>query len=225
MKDPVLVLPVLAGILPTLARTDLSLENMVPNPRYLTLNRVMRAAKGDGYDIAIKGLDELVAIGQFLVQDHRRGGKFWRTFFRGGAQPDGACDHHPGFDAPLTAATRSAMRGVGMPWTLLASAALGLWLMFTRLSLGTHPPLADSDHLMGALIVTVAVIAMAEVARALRFVNIIFGLWLIAAPWWIAGSSMLASWLGVLVGLLVIGLSLPRGTRSHDHYGSWDRFV
>lgn len=85
------------------------------------------------------------------------------------------------------------MRGVGMPWTLLASAALGLWLMFTRLSLGTHPPLADSDHLMGALIVTVAVIAMAEVARALRFVNIIFGLWLIAAPWWIAGSSMLAS--------------------------------
>jgi nucleoside-diphosphate-sugar epimerase len=170
-------------------------------------------------------LDELVATGQFLVQDHRRGGKFWRTFFRGGAQPDGACDHHPGFDAPLTAATRSAMRGVGMPWTLLASAALGLWLMFTRLSLGTHPPLADSDHLMGALIVTVAVIAMAEVARALRFVNIIFGLWLIAAPWWIAGSSMLASWLGVLVGLLVIGLSLPRGTRSHDHYGSWDRFV
>ena len=33
------------GILPTLARTDLSLENMVPNPRYLTLNRVMRAAR------------------------------------------------------------------------------------------------------------------------------------------------------------------------------------
>ncbi|MBX3221720.1 MAG: CBS domain-containing protein [Labilithrix sp.] len=55
------VQPVLAGILPTLARTDLSLDNMVPNPRYLTLNRVMSAAKGDGYDISIKGLDELVA--------------------------------------------------------------------------------------------------------------------------------------------------------------------
>ncbi|HVJ93219.1 MAG TPA: CBS domain-containing protein [Labilithrix sp.] len=53
--------PVLAGILPTLTRTDLSSDNMVPNPRYLTLNRVMRAAKGDGYDIAIKGLDELIA--------------------------------------------------------------------------------------------------------------------------------------------------------------------
>lgn len=54
------VQPVLTGILPTLARTDLSLDNMVPSQRYLTLNRVMSAAKGDGYDISIKGLDELV---------------------------------------------------------------------------------------------------------------------------------------------------------------------
>lgn len=55
------VQPVLTGILPTLGKTDLSLANMVPNPRYLTLNRVMTAARGEGYDIAIKGLDELVA--------------------------------------------------------------------------------------------------------------------------------------------------------------------
>ena len=55
------VQPVLTGILPTLGKTDLTLANMVPNPRYLTLNRVMTAARGEGYDIAIKGLDELVA--------------------------------------------------------------------------------------------------------------------------------------------------------------------
>ena len=54
------VKPVLVGILPTLQRTDLSLDNMVPNPRYHTLNNVMRRVKGDSYDIAIKGLDELV---------------------------------------------------------------------------------------------------------------------------------------------------------------------
>lgn len=170
-------------------------------------------------------LDELVAMGQFLVQDHRRGGRFWRTFFRGGAQPDGECDHHPGFDAPLLKAAHSAVRGVTLPWTLLASVALGLWLMFTRLSLGTQPPMADSDHLMGALIVTIAVISMAEVARALRFINVAFGIWLILAPWILHGHTTLASWMGVLVGLLVIGLSLPRGARSREHYGSWDRFV
>lgn len=55
------LLPVLSGILPTLARTDLHIDNMVPNPRYLTLNRVMTAARGGGYDIAIKGLDEFIA--------------------------------------------------------------------------------------------------------------------------------------------------------------------
>ena len=55
------VQPVLTGILPTLGKTDLTLANMVPNPRYLTLNRVMTEARGAGYDISIKGLDELNA--------------------------------------------------------------------------------------------------------------------------------------------------------------------
>jgi CBS domain-containing protein/gamma-glutamyl:cysteine ligase YbdK (ATP-grasp superfamily) len=55
------VIPILTGILPTLTKTDLSFANMVPNPRYLTLNRVMTEARGEGYDIAIKGLDELIA--------------------------------------------------------------------------------------------------------------------------------------------------------------------
>jgi len=110
-------------------------------------------------------------------------------------------------------------------WTLIASAGLGAWLMFSRVVFGTEPPMADSDHLVGALIVTVAVIAMAEVARPLRFVNVVFGLWLVIAPWLLAGAATLAAWAGVMVGLAVIALSLPRGPRSEEHYGSWDRFV
>ncbi len=55
------VQPVMTGILPTLGKTDLRLSNMVPNPRYMTLNRVMTAERGEGYDIAIRGLDEFVA--------------------------------------------------------------------------------------------------------------------------------------------------------------------
>jgi hypothetical protein len=42
---------------------------------------------------------------------------------------------------------------------------------------------SNSNHLVGALVITIAVCAMAEVARLLRFINILFGLWLIAAPW------------------------------------------
>jgi len=97
--------------------------------------------------------------------------------------------------------------------------------MFSRVAFGTEPPMADSDHLVGALIVTIAVIAMAEVARPLRFVNVGFGLWLVTAPWLLAGAATSAAWAGVMVGLSVIALSLPRGPRSEEHYGSWDRFV
>ena len=170
-------------------------------------------------------LDELVAMGQYLVQDHRRGGRFWRTFFRGGAQPDGGRDDKPGFDAPLKAAYASAARGITVPWTLVASALLGASLMFTRVLFDTRPPMADSDHLVGALVLTIAVIAMAEVGRALRFVNVAFGLWLVVAPWVLDGAGTVASWMGVAIGVALVVLSLPRGTRSQEHYGSWDRFV
>ncbi|MGH8179298.1 MAG: NAD-dependent epimerase/dehydratase family protein [Steroidobacter sp.] len=170
-------------------------------------------------------LDELVAMGQYLVQSHRRGERVLRTFFMGGASPGSGKDHVPGFGAGLTETARAGARGVTVPWTLLVSAVLGATLMFTRLLFGTEPPMADSDHLVGALIVTVAVMAMAEVGRTLRFINVLFGLWLIIAPWMLEGESAAGAWAGVVVGILIILLSLPRGARSREHYGSWDRYV
>ena len=126
---------------------------------------------------------------------------------------------------PLARSIASAVRGVNLPWTLVASALLGVLLMFTRVVFDTVPPMADSDHLVGALVVTFAVMAMAEVGRTLRFVNVGFGAWLVLAPWLLAGASTFASWVGVLIGLAVIALSLPRGKRSKEHYGDWDRYV
>lgn len=52
--------PVMVGILPTIEQSDLGLDNIVPNPRYLTINRVMNAARGEAYDLSIKGIDELM---------------------------------------------------------------------------------------------------------------------------------------------------------------------
>lgn len=49
----------LAGILPTLQMSDLSLANMSPNPRYMELNRVLSRLRGGKFSIHIKGLDEL----------------------------------------------------------------------------------------------------------------------------------------------------------------------
>jgi uncharacterized membrane protein len=170
-------------------------------------------------------VDELVATGQYLVQSHRRGEPFWRVFFTGGASPGSGRATDPGFDAPLAASIRSSFGGVNVPWTLVACTALGTALMFTRVIFGTEPPMAHSDHLVGALVVTVAVSAMAEVTRLLRFINVAFGAWLVVAPWLLAGESTPARFASMAVGAALIVLSLPRGKRGSDHYGPWDRWV
>lgn len=128
------------------------------------------------------------------------------------------------FTSPRTA-TIDMMRGLTFPWTLLSSAIIGLFFLFTRLFLGTTGVIANSDHLVGSLIITVAIIATAEVARPLRFINVLFGLWLMLAPWIISGGSHLAAGVGVLLGIALIMLSLPRGNRGQEHYGSWDNYV
>jgi CBS domain-containing protein len=51
---------VLAGVLPTLRKADLGLENMTPKPRYHALNDAMNALRGGAYELHIKGLDELL---------------------------------------------------------------------------------------------------------------------------------------------------------------------
>ncbi|MEX2525995.1 MAG: glutamate-cysteine ligase family protein [Gemmatimonadota bacterium] len=50
---------VLAGILPTLVKSDLGLENMTPRPRYHRLNEVISRLRGGAYRLRIEGTDEL----------------------------------------------------------------------------------------------------------------------------------------------------------------------
>ena len=50
---------VLAGILPTIRKGDLSIDNMVQNPRYLALNNALMNLRGEAYELHIKGTDEL----------------------------------------------------------------------------------------------------------------------------------------------------------------------
>lgn len=169
-------------------------------------------------------LDELIAMGQFLYWSHCRGKALIRTFFKGDAIEGGEAYSE---DAMLStrAAWAEAKRGVILPWTLVASIALGVFLMLTRLTLGTEGDMADSDHLMGALTITVSVIATAEVARLLRFANALFGAWLIAAPFFLEGGGTAATLISIALGLALIALSVPRRRRSEEHYAGWDRFV
>jgi uncharacterized membrane protein len=168
-------------------------------------------------------LDEVVAMLQFLIQARREGKPLWRTFWRGGVIEGGRRDER------LTLFEWSRpqeMFGAWLRsnWHLLIAAVAGGWLMFAPDFLGTAGRASDSDRLTGAFAVTFALIATAEVGRALRFLNSLFGAWLLIAPWVLDGFVMAARWNDVGVGLALILLSLPRG-RIRGHYGSWQPYI
>ncbi|TAK82082.1 MAG: vitamin K epoxide reductase family protein [Betaproteobacteria bacterium] len=169
-------------------------------------------------------LDEIVAMGQYLRFTRRTGQPTWWLFFTGGPMEGGKEDQETDL-ASFGATLRQAVRGVTLPWPLVVTTLLGVWLMCTRLAFGSEPPMANSDHLAGSLVVTISIIAMAEVARPLRLFNVPAGLWVIAAPWLMAGGSIVANIAGAVVGLAIVLLSVPFGVRSAHHYGRWDRLV
>lgn len=171
-------------------------------------------------------VDEVVAMVQFLQRSVKAGKPFWRTFWVGGALEgeENKDTRSPDYGAPVADLAPAMIWGVTVPWNLLLSAVLGLWLMFAPSIFGTHGAMADSDHLAGALVVTISVIAMAEVVRAGRYLNALLGIWILAAPWLLAGAPMGTRLADSAVGLALVLLSLPRGV-VRERYGGWDQRI
>ena len=171
-------------------------------------------------------VDEVLASCQYLWRAKRAGEPFWRTFWRGGPALGEDQAPTPDLDRPVPDIMRDiVMGGVNFPWTLVASTALGIVLMATPLAFGTQPPLSFSDHVTGCLVILVAVTAMAEVVRPVRFVNVALGAWIAGSPFMLDGGASAATAADIAIGLGLIALSLPRGTRSDAHYGGWDRAI
>jgi len=171
-------------------------------------------------------IDEVLASCQYLYRAARAGEPFWRIFWRGGPALSEDQTPEPDLDRPAVTVLREfVLGGVNFPWTLVTSTAIGVWLMCTPLFLGTEAPLYFSDHILGCLVIVVAVTAMAEIARPVRFLNVALGAWVVASPFLLEGATLAGMIGDVVVGLALIGLGLPRGKRSGEHYGGWDRAI
>lgn len=170
-------------------------------------------------------LDEILASAQFLKERKRAGRPVWNAFWHGDTMEGGKADRSFEFDLPPRKFVREMWAGgVTLPWTLAICVAVGVALMCTRLIFGTDGAMANSDHVVGSLVIVLAVSACAEVGRALRFLIVPFGAWLVAAPWLLAGASTAAALASVIAGIALIALSLPRGA-VHSHYGAWDKLI
>jgi nucleoside-diphosphate-sugar epimerase/uncharacterized membrane protein len=170
-------------------------------------------------------VDELIATGQFLAERHKKGKSVLLAFFRGDTMEGGSKAESEDFQGSLWRIIQDMLAGgVNLPWSLLLSIVLGIGLMCTRLIFGTTGAQADSDHLIGCLVITVSITALAEAARPARFLNIVLAIVLMAAPLMLDGGSALADWSGAAAGLALIFLSIPRG-RIENGYGNWSRYL
>jgi hypothetical protein len=170
-------------------------------------------------------LDELVATGQFLMRRKRAGQSALRVFFVGDTdEGERRKEEEESFERPPGAVAKEMLSGgVNVPWNLLASVLVGAWLMLTRLTVGADGALANADHLIGALVITVAVTAFAEVGRPVRYLNALFGAALLVVPfvYGATGAVMISE---VVCGLLLIVLSVRRGP-VRNRYGTWNRMI
>lgn len=170
-------------------------------------------------------LDEVVAMIQFLVKRVKEGKSFWRTFWMGDTIEGGSKDERSPRLTDAISKTIPAMGwGVNLPWNLLLCSAIGLWWMFYPGNFRVTGSAANQFTTLGALVVTFSVIAMAEVGRGIRFINIVFAAWLIVAMFIINNVPSQALWNAVISGAVLIALTFPKG-RIREKYGTFDRYI
>ncbi|WPP50035.1 SPW repeat domain-containing protein [Catalinimonas niigatensis] len=170
-------------------------------------------------------LDEVLASIQLLRYEKKRGKSFWQVFWFGGTMEGGEIEEKMDPAVLLDKTVKTMFHDlINKPWNLFLVIAVGVWVMAAPGVLGYSGPMADSNHLVGAIIVTFAVISMSEVARTLRFLNILFGVWLIAAPWILGADQDIAMWNGVISGIVLIPLAFPKG-KVEDQRGGFDKYV
>ena len=156
-------------------------------------------------------IDEVTASVQLLRHTAHRGGSWWRVLWLG--------DHRGA--APAVAPRRAHGRP---PWTLGVMALAGAWLMIEPAIIDVPAMQADASRVAGALLIVVAAIAVAELARPLRFAAVPIALWVVASPWLLVDAPTTTRLTGLVAAIAIVFASWPRGVISQRH-GTADRIA
>jgi hypothetical protein len=102
-------------------------------------------------------------------------------------------------------------------WARIASFALGLWLMAAPALIGYADLARTNDHIMGPIAAGSAFIAIWQLMRPLRWIELVVGAWLLAAPWILEyGTAPTVN--SLVVGLLLAVLAFL-GTKTSKRFG------
>ncbi|ARS34390.1 vitamin K epoxide reductase family protein [Pontibacter actiniarum] len=174
-------------------------------------------------------VDEVIAMVQFMKKKMNKGEGFWKLFWKGGTIEGGEKEEHatevmrlPEQPGKVFAAS---IWGMSFPWTLVVSTLLGIALVFAPGVFGVpiKDTVADVFHLSGSLMVVVSVICMGEPMRIGRYLNVLLGLAVAVAPWFLGGPTALHI-TGVVLGLAVAALAFPLGPKT-QRYAGWDEYI
>jgi uncharacterized membrane protein len=159
--------------------------------------------------------DEIVASVEFILQRKKQGVPILKSLFFGDVRPASPGESHKPEPTPFE---------LSVPWNLGLSGIAGFWLLAAPSVLGITGVLANQHYLMGALVLTFAVLAMSEAARTARLMNLPLGVWILVMPWIFGVSATSIYWNDMLAGAVVIALTFPRGAIK-ERYGAWTRYI
>ena len=168
-------------------------------------------------------IDELVACGQFLRRRHKAGKPVLKIFFTGDTDVGKRTDKDDFEQSPYAIIREMLTGGMSVPWNLAASGFLAIWLMMTPLIFNASEGLVATNHIAGALVLTITVTAFAEVGRSIRFLNIFVGGLLVLTPFAL-DASLIQTANNIVIGLLLMVLNVRRGT-IRNTYGGWSRYI
>lgn len=172
--------------------------------------------------------DEIVASAVFLWKRYKAGRPILRILFVGDSDEINKKDkiekNVDNFEqSPRVILKEMLTGGISIPWSLFICLLIGIWLMLARITLGTVGSLANVDHLIGSIVVTITITAFAEVMRPIRFLNLILAALLLIVTL-VYEASMLDIVTNIILAMVLFIFSLPRG-KIRDAYGVWNKFI
>lgn len=156
-------------------------------------------------------VDEVLASVQFLIRCKKQNKSFWKVFWLGSTEEE-------------PESRISKIHPQGSLIHLYLSVILGIWLMFTPAIFDIEGMAANNIYVISSLITTFAIISLSEVARIVRLINVPLAAWLILSAWTVGSIEEIPRWHSVLVGVILVVLSLPRGKMA-QRFGSLDRLI
>ncbi len=170
-------------------------------------------------------VNEVIATLQFLIESKRRNKPLWHTFWYGGTPMGAEFDRRtPPFCGQFHRTFPAMVWGVTLPWNLLLTTLAGCWLMALPACFLMESTNVINFVITGALVVVISVIAFAEVARTIRWLNAPLGIWVLLSLFILPSDSFGGIISQLIIGLGLILLTIPKG-KILEQYGFWQKHI